>query len=64
MSFLSSKNGTTGCNLLIMLREYYFVITVMQIIGYELDTAMNIEFFRPKLMKKSLILLSKFDRQS
>ena len=36
----------------------------MQIIGYELDTAMNIEYFWPKLMKKSLILLSKFDQQS
>ena len=36
----------------------------MQIIGYELDTAMNIEYFRPKLMTKSLILWSKFDRQS
>ena len=41
--------------LLIMLREY-LSFTVMQIIGYELDTAMNIEYFRPKLMKESLIL--------
>ena len=36
----------------------------MQIIGYELDTSMNIKYFRPELTKKSSILRSKFDRQS
>ena len=36
----------------------------MQIIGYELDTEINIEYFRPELTNKSLILCSEFDRQS
>ena len=44
--------------------SWIFVITVMQIIGYKLDTEMNITYFRPELMNKSLILWSEFDRQS
>ena len=36
----------------------------MQIIGYELDTAMNIKYFKLKLTKKSLILWSEFDQKS